>query len=311
MPNHLARALVRRRPLIIGVVVQSINSERKFWLQVKAGVDYARKELLGLDVEVLWRDVSGDIEEQKGVFGGLVDQKVNAIALAVTNPNALRRMIAAASASHIAIVTFTMDDPGSKRLWFIGQDFLVAGRLAGELMGQFIGGTGQVAVITGFRETPGQKQRVEAFAGHAKEFFPGIEIVGVYENHNRAGEAYTITRRLLKQYHDLKGIYVTAAGPFGSARAINECGKAGDVKLICFDIVDETIKYIRQGVIQASIGQDPFRQGYAVISTLIDYLLNRRRPKQDSIFIDIDTVSRANLNYTRSIRNGAGLAIPR
>lgn len=296
-PNHIARALVLGRKISIGVVVQSKNSETEFWLQIKEGIDSAANEVLDLGVEVLWYDVSGDQEEQVRTVGELIARKTNAIAIAVTDPNALKDIIDTATSANIAVVTFTMDAPLSQREWFVGQDFFVAGEMAGELMGQFVGGTGQVAVITGFYDWPGQGQRVAGFTRQIETHFPNIEIAAVVENHNRSDAAYAITKRLVRNFPELKGIYVTAAGPFGAARALRDIGKTQAVKMICFDIVGETAKYIRQGVIQASIGQDPFLQGYTVIQTLFDFLVNRRKPTLQRILINIDTICRANIDY--------------
>jgi hypothetical protein len=38
---------------------------------------------------------------------------------------------------------------------------------------------------------------------------------------------------------EIKGIYVTAGGPFGAAAAVEDAGKAGEVAVISFDFVDE------------------------------------------------------------------------
>ncbi len=61
---------------------------------------------------------------------------------------------------------------------------------------------------------------------------------------------------------DLAGIYVTAGGPFGAAKAVEEAGKGGAIKMVSFDFVDETMEYVKKGVITGTIGQDPFAQGH-------------------------------------------------
>ncbi|NLJ50305.1 MAG: ABC transporter substrate-binding protein, partial [Candidatus Atribacteria bacterium] len=42
---------------------------------------------------------------------------------------------------------------------------------------------------------------------------------------------------------DLKGIYVTAGGPFGAAKAIKDAGLTGKLKLVCHDWMEETVAY--------------------------------------------------------------------
>jgi len=303
VPNNLARALSLHHKLTIAIVVPEKNSQNPFWSQIKVGVDAAADEIRGVGVKVLWLATKTDPNEQLKIMEKLITKKVDAIGIASIDPNVLRDAIDKAVDAGIIVVTFNTDTPSSKRMCFIGQDLITAGKVAGELMGQFVGGKGKIAVITGFHETLAHRQRVEGFREEIERFFPKIEIIGVYENRDRADEAYRITKRLLRNFPDLKGIYVTAGGPFGAAGAIKDMGKVDKVKLICFDFVDETVKYVCEGVIQACIGQDPFLQGYEVVQILYDFLIKRCRPKQEYIFTIIDVACRANIEHSLLTRN--------
>jgi len=301
IPNNFARVLSLHRRLTIAIVVPEKNSQNPFWPQIKVGVDAGTHEIEGLGIEVLWLATKADPREQLEIMEELINKKVNAIAIASIDPDTLTDVINRAVDAGIVVVTFCTDTPSSRRMCFIGQDLITAGKVAGELMGQFVGGKGKVAVITGFCKTLAHRQRVEGFREEVNSFFPRIRIMGVYENHDRADEAYHITKRLLQDSPDLKGIYVTAGGPFGTAKAIEDMGKTGKVKLICFDFVDETVKYVRERVIQACIGQDPFLQGYEIVQILYDFLIKRCRPRQEYMFTSIDIACPANIE--RSILN--------
>jgi ABC-type sugar transport system substrate-binding protein len=77
---------------------------------------------------------------------------------------------------------------------------------------------------------------------------------------------------------DLKGIYVTAGGPFGAAAAVADAGKTGEVHVVSFDFVDETMEYVQQGVIYATIGQNPYAQGHDPAIRLFNYLVAGKVP---------------------------------
>ena len=77
---------------------------------------------------------------------------------------------------------------------------------------------------------------------------------------------------------DLAGIYVTAGGPFGAAKAVEEAGMTGKVKVVSFDFVEETMQYVQKGVISATIGQDPFAQGHDPAIRLYNYLVRQSSP---------------------------------
>ena len=60
---------------------------------------------------------------------------------------------------------------------------------------------------------------------------------------------------------DLKGIYQTAGGQLGVIEAIKDMGMEGQVQYVCFDFMDEIVDALYDGIVGATIGQDPFGQG--------------------------------------------------
>ena len=91
---------------------------------------------------------------------------------------------------------------------------------------------------------------------------------------------------------DLTGIYVTAGGPFGAARAVEEAGKAGKVHMVTFDAVDETMQYVNKGVIDATIGQDPDAQGHDPVIRLYNYLVAGELPKYGRLVTKADAITK-------------------
>ena len=128
--------------------------------------------------------------------------------------------------------------------------------------GRRLGGKGQVAIITGFLAVEAHELRRKGFVDYVAANYPEIEVVGASENEDKGDIAYTQAHDFMTAYPDLAGIYVTAGGPFGAADAVDKAGKAGVVRVVSFDFVDETMEYVQDGVIYATIGQDPFAQGH-------------------------------------------------
>lgn len=162
---------------------------------------------------------------------------------------------------------------GSTRIAWFGQDNTRAGELCGETVRDLIGGEGQVGIITGDFSVLGHEQR-RTGARSVLDECEGIEIVGEWENNDKAEEAYNITTNMIVANPDLKAIYVTAGGPSGAAKAIVDAKKEGEIVLVCHDVLDETAPYIADGVISACIDQDPFNQGaepvIAAFNKLVD-----------------------------------------
>jgi LacI family transcriptional regulator len=295
-PYLPAKVLATQRKLLIPIVVPVDENEDPLWYQVKAGTHAIAHEIREVGMETQWVvPRSWDATSQIAVMEELIARRVDGIALAPVDPDTLSKIIDKAVDSGIPVITFNTDAPESQRMCFVGQDSLTAGRVAGALMGEFLNREGKVAIITGFHRTLGHRQRLQGFKEQMQKYFPHIEIIGIYENHDKPKEAYNISQKALKSCSDLGGIYVTAGGPFGAGYAVKDAGKGGIIKLICFDLLKETIQLIREGIVQASIQQDPFFQGYEPVRILHNYLLTNRKPPEEFVFTNFNIACQGNI----------------
>lgn len=295
-PYLPAKVLATQRKLLIPIVVPVDENEDPLWYQVKAGARTIAHEIREVGMEAQWVvPRRWDVTDQITVMEELIAKKVDGIALAPVDPDALSNVIDEAVDSGIPVVTFNTDAPESRRMCFVGQDSLTAGRVAGALMGEFLNREGRVAIITGFHSTLGHRQRLQGFKEQIQKYFPNIEIIGIYENRDKPKKAYNISQKALKSCPDLGGIYVTAGGPFGAGYAVKDAGKRGIVKLICFDLLKETVELIQEGIVQASIQQDPFFQGYEPVRILHNYLLINHNPLQEFVFTNLTIACQGNI----------------
>lgn len=293
-PNRIARALVKRRGLSIAMIGRDTTRD-SFWFQLQIGAKMAACELEKAGVKSYWITLQKlDIKEQRAAVEKLITNKIDAIALAPRDPNRLTEVINKAVEEDIPVLTFNVDAPNSQRMCFVGQDSLTAGRVAGQLMAEFTGHSGTLAIVTAAGTSSADILRLQGFIEEIEGHFPKMEIVGIYKNKN-APEAYVSTRKLLRRHSSLKGIYVAAGGSFGVGSAVEDAGRVGTVKVFCFDLFKETIELIRKGVVQITIEQDPFFQGYQPLKILYNYLLTNQKPLQEFLFTSISVVCRANL----------------
>ena len=107
----------------------------------------------------------------------------------------------------------------------------------------------------------------------------GINIVSEVENNDKSEEAYNATTNMITANPDLKAIYVTAGGPSGAAKAIEDAGKTGEIKLICHDVLEETAPYLESKTISVCIDQDPFNQGYEPVIAAFNTLMGEPAPE--------------------------------
>jgi ABC-type sugar transport system substrate-binding protein len=129
-----------------------------------------------------------------------------------------------------------------------------------------------------------------------------VTVVGRVENQDKGDLAYQQARDFMTAHADLAGLVVTAGGPFGAARAVAEAGRAGRVRLVTFDAVDETMDYVEQGVIDATIGQNPDAQGHDPAVRLYNYLVTGEVPTHGRLVTRADVITRANAAKFRAPR---------
>ncbi len=142
---------------------------------------------------------------------------------------------------------------------FVGQDLFGAGEKLGGILANMVGKDSKVGIITGLYSVNAHELRRTGAEKALQE--AGVNIVAQVENHDSSDEAYSLTKDMITANPDLKGVLVTAGGPEGAARAIEEAGLKDQVSLVCFDTTAEMLPYIRTDVIKCTLGQDPYGQG--------------------------------------------------
>jgi methyl-accepting chemotaxis protein len=200
----------------------------------------------------------------------------------------------------------TVTDEPCRRLVYVGASSFLQGHRCGQAMGEALGGRGQVLVMTASFGNGDLELRRNAFESRLRERFPGIAVVDDVENDYDPAGTYALTRTYLKRYPGLSGIYSTeAVGVGGAARAVAEAGKAGTIKVMCHDLVDETMPYVVEGAITATVGQDPYAQGHDSAIHLFNHLATGWRPQNPIMLTEMDLVTPD--NWSRFWQKGKGV----
>lgn len=180
----------------------------------------------------------------------------------------------------IPVVTIASDLPASGRLAYVGSDNRVAGRVAGELMGRFLGPQGgQVLVVTGMHDFIGHEERESGFRAVLGSRFPGCDVVVTVESQERHDRTEKLTREAFKRFPELRGIYNISVGSRGIAQALSGLGKGGKVVLISHEMHDAHRELLTDGLMDAVLDQNPQMEALRAIQLLLHYY--RRVPDSE------------------------------
>jgi len=284
------------KPLKIAVLGLENNP---FWIPVKEGAAKANTELQALGSKADWIVPAGDTHGSVN-FGTAIDaavvQQYDAIAT-IAGDAGIVPFINKAVAAGIKVATFNSEtSTANDRSFFVGADLYKQGQAAGKAMGDAVGGKGKVAIITGLFSVEAHELRRKGFEDTIKASYPGITVLPAVENKDQADAAYSEAQAFMTANPDLAGIYVTAGGPFGAAKAVDEAGKGGTIKIVSFDFVDETMAYVQKGVITGTIGQDPYAQGHDPAIRLYNLIVGGAQPPCGRLLTKSDFVTKDNIS---------------
>lgn len=181
-------------------------------------------------------------------------------------------IIKKATARGIPVITLDADAKNSTRDAYVGTNNLEAGNEAGKQLTQITLGKSKIGIIMAGKTITSQVERVKGFSNYIGEF-SGMKIVATESSDSDVLEAELVAKKMLQQYPEINSIYCTSSvDGIGAARAVIENNKVSKVSIVCFDDLPETLDYIKQGVIEASIVQKPYQMGYDSVNLIIDKL---------------------------------------
>lgn len=166
--------------------------------------------------------------------------------------------------------------PGSGRTFSVLQNNIRAGRLAAELLYRMTG-KGPVAAFTGRPDNVVHMNSIRGFSEECRR--RGMNFTAIYENHDDPEYAAYNTERLFREHPETSGLYINSANSAPVCRKLEELGLGGKIALVTSDLFDEIRGYMRQDVVQATIFQDPFRQGYLAVEQMYKCLAEGEVPE--------------------------------
>ncbi len=216
-------------------------------LNVKVSIDYRAPE-------------NADVVEQNTVLEQAAATKPNGIALDPVDYEGSKAVIQEIQARGIPVILFDSPAPEGSGLTSVGNDFAQQASLAAEQLAALIGYQGKVAVMQGFPSAPNHAERYQAHLDTLAKY-PDIEVIEGGIDNDNIEEAQSQAAAVLAANPDLVGYLNCDACGSGVAAAIEEAGKAGQVKFVSMDNLIEILEYVKSGTITATSSTIPQMQG--------------------------------------------------
>ena len=298
-PNKAARALAYRDNYKhLAIVFPSWSGY--FRRDIERGIADAEENLSDFGVSV-----QPYIYDQRNhrqcleILNALQKSHVNGIALCAENSVLIREKINELHELQIPVVTFNSDIADSKRICFVGQETLRSGRVAAEILSKYLRDGEEVLVVLGNYEYSGHKARVDGFLQRFDEIGVPRERFHVIECYNEYTITFDKVYDALAVNPKIRFIYMANRSVTACAEVLQRMRLAGQIRVVCHDVTDTICQLLREGVVDFTIEQDLYAQGYRPLMILGDLLMSRRAPERRYQYTALNIINAENVEYLK------------
>jgi ribose transport system substrate-binding protein len=246
-----------------------VNNSADFWTIARAGTADAAKSLGNVTVDFQIPG-GGTAAEQRKILDDLLVKRVDGIAVSpidAANQTEFLNKVAAQT----LLICHDSDADKSKRVCYIGTDNFAAGVEAGKLIKEALPNGGKIMVFVGFADA---QNAIDRYGGIKKELAgSNVQIIDLRTDDADPVRAQKNAEDTLVKYPDISalvGLY-SYNGP-AILNAVRGGGKAGKVKIVCFDENQETLAGVAAGDIHGTVVQQPYEFGKQAITKMAAYL---------------------------------------
>lgn len=271
-------------------VIISHATAAPFFVPVRKGVEEAGR-LLGVDA-TFTGPPDFNVERQVEFIKAAIASGVDGIGTTMPNPDAFNDVVGEARQKGIPVIALNADAPGSKRLAYIGQGNLEAGRSMGREIKELLPAGGPVLLC---EHTAGAFNLEERLRG-VREILQqaGNFNVQVLATTTDLVKANSLIASFLQGHPDTKGFFgVDDITGSAIAQVIDREGLKGKVLGGAFDLVPEVMNAIKAGTMQFTIDQQPYLQGFDTVMQL--YLLKKYQLAPTDVNTGVAPVTAANV----------------
>ena len=269
------------------------SSSDDFWSIVRLGCDGAVRQLGNVDLDFRV-PANRTAEAQQEILSDLAAGGVDGIAISPIDAENQTDFL-----NHIATNTLLVcadsDAKKSKRTCYIGTDNVAAGTQAAELLKAVLPQGGKIILFVGYPNAQNAKDRIQGIQNGLAG--SNLQIIDTLADGTKSAIALKNAQDALAKHPDLAGMVglYSYDGP-AILTAVRGAGKAGQVKIVCFDEDSDTLAGIAAGDIYGTIVQRPYEIGRQAIIRMDKYLRGDKTQLSDGkILIPAHAVTKDNV----------------
>ena len=233
-----------------------------FYVTMECGAEKEAKKL-GVKLTVNG-PATFSVPQQKPLIDSAAVTKPDALIVAPTDTSALDPdLTRVTKAGSKLIFVDTSSSDASLGLSRISSNNTQGGKVAADSLGQAIGGSGTVAIVSTAKGVSTTDDRVAGFQAEMAAKYPNVKIL---PEQNDDADSVTTAQQFIESditaNPNLSGVFaanvITAQGV---AAGVAQAHKSGSVKVATFDADPQQMQMMSSGTIQLAIAQEPALEG--------------------------------------------------
>jgi ribose transport system substrate-binding protein len=261
------------------IVLIAKSKDGEFWNTVKMGAEAAAKEF---NVKLIFDGAADemDVKSQIDLVNKYIAYGTKGLILAANDYKQLADSVAKADQKGIPVITIESEVDASQVRSFIGIDNYEAGRQAALKMKELTGSQGRFIILNYIQGSRNAEQREKGIRDEWANT-PGMQVVETAYCNSDLIRCGQMTKELLAKYNDIDGILaLNAVASIGAAEQLKILKQDGQIKLVAFDNTPEELEWLQEGVIQATVIQNPFSMGYLGVKTAVEAMGRQSVPSR-------------------------------
>ncbi len=273
-PNTIAKSLSTRNKNYKIAVILHI-SHNLFFDDVIKGVEIAAKEISDYGISVvIKRGMNFDPKVQLNLIDEAIEEGATAIAIVPINDDGVKEKLNELNRNKFPVFFLTALLEDTEFISYIGCNYTSVGNITGGLINIIARPEDKLLVFSPSFHMLGHQQRADSLKNNLFRNNSGI-LQGIYEFSDNDIEDYKLTKELFRQFPDTTLLVCPSAfSGNGIFHALKEIGYYSKLKIIVYDLSEQAKEGFSDRSIIASITQSPNDQGYRIIKTIFEYLID-------------------------------------
>lgn len=299
-PNVMARALKSGKHYHIITLLPEATRINSYWLKHPAGVSraFAEFDLFSFKITEVGFDLQDEedfLEKTEKVLG----QNPDGVLLAPIFKNESTAFCRILKERRIPFVFIDGFIENTGFLSYIGEDVYKSGRVAGQLVDMVTGTSKDILAVNIARNlanTHHLENRTQGFLNY-------FELSGKNEGKKLSLMISEPTDEdvkagmdgILEKHPGIGAVFISGSKSYLVARYMKE-RKLNGINMVGYDLLDENVRFLKEGAIRFLIGQRPEEQTYRGIRKLVDFLVLQKETEKYE-YLPVDIVTSENVDF--------------